>query len=152
MGSFDRLSRSSAIAAAAIAAFGLFTAAGTTATAAASTLDAPAVSATPATGLSHGDTVSVSVSGFTADSSVLLGECVAVPSGVACARDNGAILTIDGSGGASTSISVLRTFEAFTSDGQSIGVVDCDTVAGGCSLNVAGQGLVETASASLSFA
>ena len=90
---------------------------------------APGVSVTPSSGLSNGDTVSVSLTGFTPNAAVFTCECAVVAADqVACPAGGWVQLTTDASGAASTPLTVVSSFEGFLLDGTSVGTVDCHTV------------------------
>jgi hypothetical protein len=89
---------------------------------------APGVTVTPSSGLSNGDTVAVSLTGFSPNTDVFGGECAYLPSGqVACPAGDPVKLTTDADGAASTSLTVVSTFDGFLLDGTAVGTVDCHT-------------------------
>ncbi|GAA4872660.1 hypothetical protein GCM10023222_30020 [Saccharopolyspora cebuensis] len=109
-----------------------------TAQAAAST-SAPSVSVNPSTGLTDGQQVAVSLSGFDANEEVAVLECATVDGNgtVACNPADGVQRQpTDGSGSASVEIAVRASYEGYTLDGRQWGSVNCADAVGGCSITV----------------
>ncbi|PKV85187.1 enediyne antibiotic chromoprotein [Streptomyces sp. TLI_146] len=91
---------------------------------------ATAISVTPSSGLSDGQTVTVSGSGYTPGAAVNVGECA---SATLCSNDV-KFLTADANGAISTTLAVKKTFVAKDwSTGQDV-TVDC--AAAGTQCNV----------------
>lgn len=87
---------------------------------------AAGVTVTPSSGLSNGDTVSVSLTGFGPNTAVFAGECAYIsPDQVACPAGDPVQLTTDADGAASTPLTVQASFEGFLLDGTAVGTVDC---------------------------
>jgi neocarzinostatin family protein len=134
----------------AVAAFG-FAAVGQQAAVAATPGQAAfSVTATPSTGLSDGDVVSVSVSGFGAGEVVYAGQCAEPSAGVKVCGQEVLQITTNASGTGTGSLTAHRTFAAVTWDGQPWGTVDCGTVAGGCQIS-AGSSATRNAVTPISF-
>ncbi|MGW5937637.1 enediyne antibiotic chromoprotein [Streptomyces celluloflavus] len=100
---------------------------------------APAVTATPSSGLSDGDTVAGT--GFTADTPVFVTECAQVENGtVVCNSPDVKVVATTSDGKVpSTQLTVRKTFKGSTPDHMVWGTVDCSTVANGCAIGVAGD-------------
>ncbi|MGW5051326.1 enediyne antibiotic chromoprotein [Actinokineospora sp. NPDC004072] len=108
---------------------------------------AAGLNVTPATGLSHGDTVSVSVTGFTPNTTVFIGQCAAVGGDAACPAGDPLQVTTNASGAATATLAVKKTFDAFRLDGTPVGVVDCATaVCAVAASEASGNGLSVTLS------
>ncbi|MEV5573171.1 enediyne antibiotic chromoprotein [Spirillospora sp. NPDC052269] len=96
------------------------------ASAATTTAAAPAVTVTPSTGLSDGQTVAVAATGLTPDSTQNLGECTLTPANEAACASLGST-TSGADGSANASVTVHKTFTA-TVNGTVYGTVDCAAV------------------------
>jgi hypothetical protein len=91
----------------------------------AASASAAGMTVTPSTGLTNGASVSVSVTGFGANETVFVGQCAYVGGEPACPSGTTPSVTANGSGAATTTVTVKKTFEGFRLDGTSIGTVDC---------------------------
>ncbi len=85
----------------------------------------PGLSVTPSSGLSDGETVSVSATGFVPESTLSVGQCASVDGAPACPAGEPLQLTTDADGAATTPLTVQKTFEGYRFDGTSVGMVDC---------------------------
>jgi hypothetical protein len=88
---------------------------------------AAGMTVTPSTGLTNGASVSVSVTGFGSGETVFIGQCAYVGGEPACPTGTTPSVTANGSGAATTTLTVKKTFEGFRLDGSSVGVIDCAT-------------------------
>lgn len=94
----------------------------------------PTLSVTPAAGLSDGQAVSVTASGFPANESVTVLQCVNSESEIACDTANQGTSTTDDTGAATTGYTVHSGFDGVNPlTGAPSGQVDCTTEPG-CSL------------------
>ncbi|MEV6350755.1 enediyne antibiotic chromoprotein [Actinoplanes sp. NPDC051851] len=94
---------------------------------------APSVTATPSTGLTDGQTVTVDVTGYPANAGLIAAQCALPESGVqVCDWADAAFFAADDNGDGTASLVVRTTFDGNTSDGQPYGSIDCSTVTGGC--------------------
>jgi hypothetical protein len=123
-----------------------------TAAEAASPVETPtsAVTVTPSTGLSDGQTVVVSVVGFPAGTQVSAAECAngGTAGDVVCDLTHLVTLTADEAGTGSTAMDVHASFSGVAQDG-SVATVDCASVEGGCFVGAFGGGSI--AAAPISF-
>lgn len=113
----------------AVAALGLGLAFTTQAVASAdtTTVNAPAISVTPSSGLSDGASVAVSGTGLTAGTTYHVGECAVVgPQSMACNSVADTDVVADASGAASTPLTVRKAFTGTAHDG-STHAIDCGT-------------------------
>jgi Neocarzinostatin family len=108
---------------------------------------APTVSASPSTDLVHGQTVTVSGSGYSAGTSLAVLQCVAGGTNVFDFCDIGGFVSVttDSNGAFSTSFTVLRVFD--TSQGET----DCAAAPGTCLIAVSPFATTYVASTPLSF-
>jgi hypothetical protein len=99
--------------------------------------DAPQASVSPSTGLSDGDTVTVSAAGFATNDDLYFSQCAGDAAGGTLVCDVSGIGTIrtDDSGVGSATGIVHLTFSGTDSTGNSV-TVDCATVQGGCYIGV----------------
>ena len=102
----------------------------------------PMLSVTPSTGLADGQTVNVTGTGFSSRASVGVAECRAAPTSTAdCDLNSSTVLTADGTGAFSTTITASRIIQVGAS------TIDC-TNPGACVL--AGANLANMSEAALS--
>ncbi|MCL7365480.1 MULTISPECIES: enediyne antibiotic chromoprotein [Streptomyces] len=102
---------------------------------------APAVSVSPATGLSDGDTVAVQITGFAPSTTVYAAECAVLADGVvACNVPDALVLTTDANGAASGDSFARATFQGTDLATGETHAVDCATVDGGCFFNTTADG------------
>jgi hypothetical protein len=112
--------------------------------------EAPSLTASPSTGLSDGQSIAVSVAGFSADTGVDVAECAGMPgSSLVCDVRDQVSLTSDASGAGSTTLTVYDTFPGTDINGN-VTTVDCATVTGGCFVG-ARTASQEYAAAAISF-
>ncbi|MEW2064926.1 MULTISPECIES: enediyne antibiotic chromoprotein [unclassified Streptomyces] len=100
---------------------------------------APSFSVSPATGLSDGQSVSVSVSGAAAGETYYIAQCAPVGGQDACDPATATSFTTDASGAASFSFVVHKSYTGSTPGGTPVGSVDCATDA--CNLGAGNSGL-----------
>ncbi|MFI5776949.1 enediyne antibiotic chromoprotein [Nocardia sp. NPDC051570] len=112
---------------------------------------APAVTATPSTGLSDGDVVAVTASGFPASTGVFAALCAMVDNETLCDQKAGVITQADGNGNVSTSLTVHAAFTGYDKSNQPKVNVDCKFVSGGCYVGVVDKGFTSVGEAPISF-
>ncbi|MEU7800536.1 enediyne antibiotic chromoprotein [Micromonospora arborensis] len=112
----------------------------------------PSITATPATGLTDGQLVSVTTSDYPANSGVIAAQCALPEPGVqVCDWANAAFFGTDDSGEGTSSLVVRVTFDGNTPDGQPYGSIDCSTVAGGCLIGAIDTGYTTETATPISF-
>jgi hypothetical protein len=100
--------------------------------AASAAVAAPSVTASPATGLSDGQSISAAVAGYGAGEPVSVAECAGTPGGsLVCDLQTQASVTTDAAGAGSTAFIVHNAFTGTDINGNTTPVT-CATVAGGC--------------------
>lgn len=112
---------------------------------------AASITATPATGLSDGDSITATVAGFGAGEKVVVAECAAPGGTQVCDWAGNRELTTDAAGNGSVGTTARATFLGFNPDGSVYGTVDCKTVEGGCVLGAVNQSWTTTAFTPISF-
>ncbi|WP_336159391.1 enediyne antibiotic chromoprotein [Amycolatopsis sp. VC5-11] len=114
--------------------------------------DTATVTATPSSGLHDGSVVTVTASGFAAKENILLAQC-AHPSEheVVCNSPESKLVATDGSGTATSTLTVRSVFPGTTPDGKEWGSVDCALISGGCYIGGGNEALTTYAQAPISF-
>jgi hypothetical protein len=113
---------------------------------------AVAVTVTPSTGLSNGDTVTAAMTGFAPGETVFTLQCAHPTANVAVCNPvdaSGTVVNANGSG--STNVVVRQTYTGFTLDGKEYGPVDCATVPSGCGIIAVNEAMTTVAGANISF-
>ncbi|WET76184.1 enediyne antibiotic chromoprotein [Amycolatopsis sp. QT-25] len=88
----------------------------------------PVVTVSPATGLSDGQSVTVTASGFAANTTLTISECTpAANNSGACKEVPPLTFSTDASGSGSTTYTVKKNFDSALPDGTPAGSVDCGT-------------------------
>ncbi|WP_181009567.1 enediyne antibiotic chromoprotein [Streptomyces sp. SM11] len=100
---------------------------------------APAFSVSPASGLSDGQSVSVSISGASAGETYYIAQCAPVGGQDACNAATATSFTTDASGAAAFTFVVKKTYTGSTPEGTPVGAVDCAAAA--CNLGAGNSGL-----------
>ncbi|WP_163572045.1 neocarzinostatin apoprotein domain-containing protein [Fodinicola feengrottensis] len=80
------------------------------------------VVATPASGLTDGQSVTAAAAGFATGEGIQVTECAAVGTSVGCDEPDGASATADANGKAAVSLTVRKSFTAYT-NGAAVGSV-----------------------------
>lgn len=118
-------------------------------------LPAPTITVDPSAGLSDGTIVTFTLSGFTADTRVLVSECTR-PTGSdplpLCSRADVASVVTDASGGATGTLPVRVAYEGFDWQGTPAGTVNCRTYPSGCSVGGVTEDFTQAANAPIAFA
>jgi hypothetical protein len=107
---------------------------------------APGVTVTPATGLSNGQTVTVSATGLTPGTVYHVGQCATVEPGViGCDATTSTDVTADAAGKITAQLTVHTSFQAVVgSNGTPWGTVNCKVVSCSAGLgNNAGEGAAQ---------
>jgi hypothetical protein len=113
---------------------------------------AAAVTVTPATGLSDGDTVTAAVTGFASGEKVFAMQCAHPTANVPVCNPvdaSGTVVSANGSG--SANVVVRKTYTGFTLDGKQYGPIDCATVPSGCGIIAVNEAMTTVAGANISF-
>ncbi|GAA1025493.1 MULTISPECIES: enediyne antibiotic chromoprotein [Amycolatopsis] len=109
----------------------------------------PAVSVSPSTGLSDGQQVAATGTGFRADTDTFVGQCATVGSEILCDSDTLTQVKSDSSGTVKHSLAVHATFQGTDPEtGKPVSTVDCTKVA--CRIGIT-QDHQTGASAEISF-
>jgi hypothetical protein len=113
---------------------------------------APAVTATPSTGLQDAHTITVSATDFSSGDTLVALQCSEPILGQAvCNAEDAVVLTADAGGDARGSIVVHRSFTGYKLDGSVFGKVDCSIVARGCGIVVSNLSQTASAVTAISF-
>ncbi|MFD3658519.1 enediyne antibiotic chromoprotein [Streptomyces sp. NPDC058620] len=100
---------------------------------------APSFAVSPASGLSDGQSVSVSISGAAAGETYYIAQCAQVGGQDACNAATATSFTTDASGAASFTFVVRKSYAGSTPEGTPVGAVDCAAAA--CNLGAGNTGL-----------
>lgn len=111
-------------------------------------LAAPALSVSPSSGLSHGQSVTVSISGAAPSQTYFIGQCATVAGHNACDAATATQVTTDAAGAASVSFKVSKTYAGSTPEGTPVGTVDC--AATSCTIG-AGNAALDLGNVAISF-
>jgi hypothetical protein len=110
------------------------------------------ITVTPSSGLSDGQIVTVSATGFVPGETVIVGECAVPGKQWSCDPDAGTTATADHNGTVTVTGPVHASFDGVNpADGSAAGAVDCKTVADGCWIGVASTDMERGANMGISF-
>ncbi|HEX8629936.1 MAG TPA: enediyne antibiotic chromoprotein [Catenuloplanes sp.] len=116
---------------------------------------AAAISATPSSGLVNGQSIEVAVTGFGAGANLYVGQCAYLTVDKAspvCDLSSSQQVVADAAGAGSAPLTVHSSFEGTdVATGESVGLVDCGTVAGGCVVNAVSEDFSAFAVTDVSF-